>query len=74
MLALLSHQPCTGSAHQQPLPTGVRSSNGKLTWNAATSEIRGWTLYPQNGNTWTLRQILPAAITTTALPSGTYAL
>ncbi len=57
-----------------PLPTGVRSSNGKLTWNAATPEIRGWTLYQQNGNTWTLRQILPAAITTSPLPSGTYAL
>jgi hypothetical protein len=55
-------------------PTGVRYSNGKLTWNAATPDIRSWTLYQQNGNTWALRQVLPATTTTAALLSGTYAL
>ena len=56
------------------IPTGVRYRNGTLTWNAATPEIRSWTLYQQNGNTWSLRQVLPATTTTATLPAGTYAL
>ena len=56
------------------MPTGVHTSNGNLTWSASPQAIRGWTLYQQNGNTWTLQQVLPAATTTTTLLPGTYAL
>jgi hypothetical protein len=42
------------------LPTGVEGKDGKLSWKAATSGIRSWTLYKQNGTTWKLVRILGA--------------
>ncbi len=56
------------------VPTGVRSSNGTLTWNAAASDIRGWTLYQKQGDRWALHQIFPATATTAIVDPGTYAL
>jgi uncharacterized lipoprotein YddW (UPF0748 family) len=54
-------------------PQNVRSRNGKLSWSAAPN-TRSYTLYQQSGTTWTLRQVLPAAITDLPLQPGTYAL
>ncbi len=54
-------------------PQNVRSRNGKLSWSA-TPNTRSYTLYQQSGTTWTLRQVLPAAITDLPLQPGTYAL
>ncbi|EKQ70834.1 hypothetical protein OsccyDRAFT_1139 [Leptolyngbyaceae cyanobacterium JSC-12] len=56
------------------LPAGVRGGNGTLNWNAASPEVRSWTLYRQTGNQWILQRILPATVSSLALQSGTYAL
>lgn len=55
-------------------PAGVAVKDGKLTWNAANPDIRSWTLYKQNGSTWTLQRILPAGTTFATLEPGKYAL
>jgi uncharacterized lipoprotein YddW (UPF0748 family) len=57
-----------------PSPPSVRLRDGKLTWTAASSDIRAWTLYRQTGTAWTLHRILPAATTAIAVESGNYAL
>ncbi len=57
------------------LPMGVKVKDGKLTWKAAASEnIRSWTLYKQNADTWKLVRIIDAATTFTTVEPGTYAL
>jgi uncharacterized lipoprotein YddW (UPF0748 family) len=57
------------------IPDAVVVKDGKLTWKAATSEdIRSWTLYKQNGDTWKLVRVIDAATTAIALEPGTYAL
>lgn len=62
------------TAPAPPLPQ-LRVKAGKLTWQPASAEIRAWTLYKQNGNTWELVQILSAATTEATVNSpGIYAL
>ncbi|MEW6492132.1 MAG: family 10 glycosylhydrolase [Cyanobacteriota bacterium] len=57
------------------IPDQVRVKDGRLTWKAATSgEIRSWTLYKQDANTWKLMQIINVTTTTVTLKPGTYAL
>jgi hypothetical protein len=56
------------------LPTNLEFKNGKLSWKAATSGIRSWTLYKQNGTTWKLVRILGGTTTSVAVEPGTYAL
>jgi uncharacterized lipoprotein YddW (UPF0748 family) len=61
------------------IPTGIRTSNGRIRWNQAPANVRSWSLYRQNGNQWLLQSIFPAALQagemqTAVLPSGTYAL
>lgn len=60
-------------ASPPPPPTGLQVKEGKLSWNAA-GDIRSWTLYKQEGATWTLRRILPGATTAANIDPGTYAL
>lgn len=55
-------------------PAGVRASNKQLTWNAAASDIRSWTLYQKVSSNWKLLRILNRNTTQIALDSGTYAL
>lgn len=55
-------------------PTGVQARAGQITWNSGPGNVRGWTLYRQQGPTWQLVQILPAHTTRMAVPPGTYAL
>ncbi len=62
------------SAPQPSLPQRVQLREGKLTWKAAPSNIRSWTLYRQDGDRWTLLQVLPADTTAIGLGAGTYAL
>lgn len=59
---------------QPTLPKAVRVSAGTLIWSTATSDVRAWTLYQQQNGQWTLREVLPAAITSVMVPPGTYAL
>ncbi|MBW4577046.1 MAG: family 10 glycosylhydrolase [Aphanothece sp. CMT-3BRIN-NPC111] len=55
-------------------PTGTAVKDGKLTWNAApNADIRSWTLYKQNANTWALLKVLAAATTVVTVEPGTYA-
>lgn len=54
------------------LPKRVQVRDGKVTWNPAP--VRSWTVYRQEGSTWALLRILPAATTALPLPAGTYAL
>ena len=57
------------------LPDRVRVKDGKLTWKAVSSnEVRSWTLYQQNADTWKLLQIIDAATTAISVEPGTYAL
>ena len=56
------------------LPTNLEFKDGKLSWKAATSGIRSWTLYKQNGTTWKLVRILGGTTTSVAVEPGTYAL
>ena len=55
-------------------PAGVRASNKQLTWNAAASDIRSWTLYQKVSSNWKLLRILNRNTTQIDLDSGTYAL
>jgi len=60
---------------EPPLPSGVAGSGGKLTWHAtANQDIRFWTLYHKQGESWTLEKILPVATTEIRVASGTYAI
>jgi uncharacterized lipoprotein YddW (UPF0748 family) len=56
-------------------PTGLEVKDRKLSWKAAdNADIRSWTLYKQNGTTWTLEQIFPGVTRDATLVPGTYAL
>lgn len=55
-------------------PTGVQARAGQLTWNAGNADVRGWTLYRQQGPTWQLVQLLNANTTSIPVLPGTYAL
>lgn len=56
-------------------PTGVAVKNGQIIWNpAAGGEIRSWTLYKQDGDSWKLLRVLPVATTSVSVDPGTYAL
>jgi uncharacterized lipoprotein YddW (UPF0748 family) len=55
-------------------PQRVRAQDNQLTWGSASSNIRSWALYRQDGNQWTLLQVLPAAITRITVGRGTYAI
>jgi uncharacterized lipoprotein YddW (UPF0748 family) len=57
-----------------PLPQRVQVQNGRLTWKSASSTIRSWTLYRQDGEQWTLLRVLPAPITAVTVGVGTYAI
>ncbi|MBD2179898.1 family 10 glycosylhydrolase [Planktothrix sp. FACHB-1355] len=57
------------------VPTGAIVKDGKLNWNATNNaDIRSWTLYQQNGSTWTLLKVFSAATNVAAVEPGTYAL
>ena len=62
------------TASPPPLPTGIKASTGKLTWNPASAEVRSWTLYEKLGERWALKQILPAGVREAIVPPGTYAI
>jgi uncharacterized lipoprotein YddW (UPF0748 family) len=56
------------------LPTGVKVKDNKITWKAGASEdIRSWTLYKQNADTWKLVRVIEAATTFATVEPGTYA-
>ena len=56
-------------------PTGLEVKGRQLTWKAAdTKDIRSWTLYKQNGATWTLVRVFSGATKVATLEPGTYAL
>jgi hypothetical protein len=55
-------------------PTGVRVNGGELTWAGGGEGLRGWALYRQQGNSWTLDRLLAAGARSLALGAGTYAL
>lgn len=56
-------------------PTELGLKNRQLSWKAIDKQdIRGWTLYKQNGATWKLERILPGATREITLLPGTYAL
>lgn len=54
-------------------PQRVQVQNSKLTWSVASSAIRSWALYRQDGSQWTLLQVLPASVTAITVGQGTYA-
>lgn len=56
-------------------PTGIQVSSGQISWNPATSnDIRSWSLYQRQGNSWQLARILPANVNNLRVNPGTYAL
>ena len=55
-------------------PTGVTAANGTLSWSGGGDGLRGWSLYRQQGGSWTLDRLLPAGVRSVALNPGTYAL
>jgi len=48
---------------------------GEVSWSVETTTepLKGFTLYKQTGNTWTLQRILPPTATRAIVPLGTYA-
>ncbi|MCY7391024.1 MAG: family 10 glycosylhydrolase, partial [Leptolyngbyaceae cyanobacterium CAN_BIN12] len=62
------------TASTPTLPTGLKFTAGKLTWNPGSLDVRSWTLYQKTGDQWILKQILPASIREAIAPAGTYAL
>ena len=55
-------------------PAGLEvRSLASLHWNA-NGDVRSWTLYKQEGDSWKLQQILPGATTSATVAPGTYAL
>jgi uncharacterized lipoprotein YddW (UPF0748 family) len=56
-------------------PTDVIVSYDTVSWSPSLSEdIRSWTVYQQQGNSWELLNILNAETTTVRLQPGTYAI
>ncbi|BAZ06349.1 hypothetical protein NIES3974_30100 [Calothrix sp. NIES-3974] len=55
-------------------PSGLDVKNRRLEWNPAnTPDIRSWTLYRRNGNTWELQRILSRGTHFATVQPGTYA-
>ncbi len=72
--ALVPTMPELDAAPPAP-PTGVAVKNGQISWKpAAGGDIRSWTLYKQDGDSWKLLRVLPVATTSVSVESGTYAL
>lgn len=61
------------SAALPSIPANLRVAEGKLTWTPAAN-VRAWTLYRQQSDTWNLTRILPASTTSAIVSPGTYAL
>jgi len=56
-------------------PSQLKSSSGLISWDKDTSgEVRSWTLYQKQGESWDLQQVLNASATQVSVPPGTYAL
>lgn len=55
-------------------PTGVKVNSRRITWSSGNGDIRSWTLYEQQGDSWKLKDILPGNTTFADMPSGKYAL
>ncbi|MCA1991918.1 MAG: family 10 glycosylhydrolase [Coleofasciculus sp. S288] len=56
-------------------PTELNVKNRQLTWKAVNDkDVSSWTLYKQNGGTWTMEQILSGATRAATVEPGTYAL
>lgn len=65
------------NAPAAPPPLQVTRQGDAIQWQAdrqAATALRGWTLYQQQGTTWELVQILPAAATEVRVNPGRYAL
>ncbi len=57
------------------LPTQVRRQGDTISWQLGNIQnLRCWTLYQKQGNTWQLVQILPATATSVRVSAGDYAL
>ncbi|AFZ26105.1 hypothetical protein Cylst_3995 [Cylindrospermum stagnale PCC 7417] len=55
-------------------PKELQVNNRKLKWQDGDNRpVRSWTLYRQNGDTWTLQRILSAGTTFATVEPGTYA-
>ena len=55
-------------------PIGVTVNSRRISWSSGGSDIRSWTLYEQEGDSWKLRKILPVSTTFADMSSGKYAL
>lgn len=63
----LDNQPPDAPAHLQ-------AASGRLMWERDSSgDVRSWTLYQKQGNSWKLRQVLNANTVNVSVPSGIYA-
>jgi uncharacterized lipoprotein YddW (UPF0748 family) len=57
-----------------PPPKELQVNNRRLSWQPGDNQpIRSWTLYHQNGETWTLQRVLSAGTTFATVQPGTYA-
>jgi uncharacterized lipoprotein YddW (UPF0748 family) len=55
-------------------PTKVTVKNRQLSWEAADNhDVRSWTLYQKNGNTWQLLRVLPGVTKVATVEPGMYA-
>src|SRR5919199_3143309 len=73
-LALVPTMPWLGTV-APAIPDDVGIKDGQLTWKTPTSgNIRSFSLYKQNTDTWKLVRVIDAATTTVAIEPGTYAL
>ncbi|HBL14382.1 MAG TPA: hypothetical protein DD379_23935 [Cyanobacteria bacterium UBA11162] len=56
-------------------PTNLEVKNRLLSWKAADDkDVRSWTLYKQNGGTWTLEQLISGTTRMVTVEPGNYAL
>ena len=73
-LALVPTMPWLGTV-APAIPDDLAIKDGQLTWKTPTSgNIRSFSLYKQNTDTWKLVRVIDAATTTVAIEPGTYAL
>ncbi|MGK7924397.1 MAG: family 10 glycosylhydrolase, partial [Spirulina sp.] len=62
-------------AEQKPSPPRLKIEGNTLSWQPqGNEEIRAWSLYRLNGETWELAAIFPASIRATGIAAGTYGL
>lgn len=56
-------------------PSGLQATAGQLSWDGENSgDIRSWTLYRKQGNSWTLEKVLNAQTTNLRVNPGIYGL